>query len=73
MSGGGFVDTTRIASTPPAMWIDVLIENREAVLEALDAYEAELAALRGAIVRGDAADIARLLAEARAARERILS
>jgi prephenate dehydrogenase len=73
MSGGGFVDTTRIASTPPAMWIDVLIENRDAVLEALDGYEAELAALRAAIVRADAAAIAQLLAAARAARERILS
>jgi prephenate dehydrogenase len=72
LTGGGFTDTTRIASTPSPMWVDVLIDNRELLIEAVDAFEARLLALRQAIVRGDADAIRTLLEEARAARRRIL-
>src|SRR5262249_29358543 len=72
-AGGGFTDTTRIASTPAPMWVDVFIENREAVLAALAAFEGRLAGLRAAIEQGDGAAIARMIDEARAARARILS
>ena len=72
LAGGGLVDTTRIAATPAAMWIDIFLENRGPLLEALDAYEAELGALRAAIAGGDAEAIGRLLDGARAARARIL-
>jgi prephenate dehydrogenase len=72
LAGGGLADTTRIAATPAPMWVDVFLENRGPLLEALDAFAGELAALRGAIERGDGAAIAALIAEARAARARIL-
>jgi prephenate dehydrogenase len=72
LTGGGFQDTTRIASTPPAMWVDVFLENRDALLPLIDQLGSHVAAIRAAIVAGDGPEIARLLGEARAARERIL-
>lgn len=72
LTGGGFTDTTRIAATPVPMWVDVFLDNRDALLWAMDAYELRLRTLREAIVRGDALAIERLLEEARAARQRIL-
>jgi prephenate dehydrogenase len=72
LSGGGFVDTTRIAASDPAMWRDVLLENREAVLEAMRGLDEEWAQLRRAIAAGDGEAIVRLIERARAGRKRIL-
>jgi prephenate dehydrogenase len=71
-SAGGFKDTTRIASTPAGMWIDVFLENRGPVLDAVAAFRRRLDELEAAIVAGDPAAIDRHIAEARAARARIL-
>ena len=43
--GPGFRDTTRVASGPPAMWSEILGENREAVRLSLDALIEKLRAL----------------------------
>lgn len=72
LAGGGLTDTTRIAATPAPMWIDVFLENKGPLLEALDAFAAELGALRAAVEREDAAAIATIIEGARAARARIL-
>lgn len=72
LAGGGLTDTTRIAATPAPMWIDVFLENKGPLLEALDAFAGELGALRAAIERDDAAAIAAIIEGARAARARIL-
>jgi len=37
--GGGFRDTTRIASSSPIMWRDICVANREAVLNALGKFK----------------------------------
>jgi len=37
-SAGGFLDFTRIASSHPEMWRDICLMNREALLEAVDAF-----------------------------------
>src|SRR4029078_2247079 len=36
-------DTTRLAASSPDMWIDILLYNRAAVVEALEATEQSLA------------------------------
>lgn len=72
LSGGGFVDTTRIAASDPAMWRDIFVANRAALLEALDAYAGELGALRRAVDAGDAAAIEALVARARGGRARVM-
>ena len=72
LAGGGFTDTTRIASTPPAMWLDVFVENRDAVLAWVDAYLAEMVRWREAIAAGDVPTMTERIAAARAARAGIL-
>jgi prephenate dehydrogenase len=71
-TGGGYADTTRVASTPPRMWIDVFLENRAPLLELIDRYQEHVAALRRAIEQSDAAEIERILTAARAARQQVL-
>ena len=53
-SAGGFRDFTRIAASDPAMWRDIFIENKDAVLEMLGRFSEDLAALQRAIRREDA-------------------
>jgi hypothetical protein len=53
-AAGGFRDFTRIAGADPAMWRDVFLHNRPAVLEVVGRYVENLAALQRAIRRGEA-------------------
>lgn len=46
LAGRGLRDTTRLASSPPDIWRDVLATNRDNVVAALDALMAALTALR---------------------------
>ncbi|MBS9402410.1 bifunctional prephenate dehydrogenase/3-phosphoshikimate 1-carboxyvinyltransferase [Halomonas sp. TRM85114] len=52
-AAGGFRDFTRIAGSDPVMWRDIFVANRDAVLAALDDFEAGVARLRRAIEAGD--------------------
>lgn len=52
-AAGGFRDFTRIAGSDPVMWRDIFTANRDAVLEALDDFEAGVARLRQAVANGD--------------------
>ncbi len=52
-SAGGFRDFTRIAASDPTMWRDVFLNNKDAVLEMLDAFLTDLALMREAIRAGD--------------------
>jgi prephenate dehydrogenase len=67
-AAGGFRDFTRIAASSPEMWRDIALQNREALLEELDRYEARLAVFRTLIDRGDGPGLERLMSEARSAR-----
>jgi cyclohexadieny/prephenate dehydrogenase len=53
LAGNGLRDTTRIAASDATMWVEIFQHNREAVLHALGAYEAELARFRQALERSD--------------------
>ena len=72
LSGGGFADTTRIAASDAAMWRDIFVDNRAALLEAIDALGGELAELRRAVDGGDAAAIEAIVARARDGRARVM-
>jgi len=48
-AGGGLRDTTRIAGSDAAMWIEIFQQNRDEVLRALGNFQDELQALRSAI------------------------
>ncbi|MHB0774311.1 bifunctional prephenate dehydrogenase/3-phosphoshikimate 1-carboxyvinyltransferase [Halomonas sp. WWR20] len=52
-AAGGFRDFTRIAGSDPVMWRDIFTANRDAVLAALDDFEAGVTRLRQAVASGD--------------------
>lgn len=52
-SAGGFRDFTRIASSDPAMWRDIALMNRGALLDMLDRYSVEFTTLREHVASGD--------------------
>ena len=43
MMGGGFRDTTRIASSDPEIWTDIILANREEILSACSQYKTRFA------------------------------
>ena len=71
-SASGFRDFTRIAGSSPEMWSDICIANRDALLQQLAGYEAELARLKQLIERGDGGALAQLFSAARDARQKHL-
>ena len=64
VSASGFRDVARLAGSDPRMMLDILLTNRDALLGALDGYEAELAVLRQALTEGDEAALGDWLAGA---------
>ncbi len=55
LAGAGLRDTTRIAASPAALWADIVLDNREAVLECARTFEREARAVTDAIRDGDRA------------------
>ena len=72
VAGPGFRDTTRIAASDPALWLDVLAGNRAAVLAALEAFGARLGDVAAAVRAGDDEALGALLGRASAARRRLV-
>lgn len=64
-AAGGLRDTTRVASGDPAMWREILMENREAVLPALRDFREVAARLIALLENGEAAALEVMLEEAR--------
>jgi prephenate dehydrogenase len=69
MAAGGFRDMTRIAAGHPGIWPDVCVENRTAILEALDSLTDQVRVVRDALAAGDRSTIYSLLEEASRARK----
>jgi len=68
-AAGGFRDLTRVASSPPVMWRDIALANRDALLVALDEYIAVLNAIRTAVAAQDAAALEAIFNRAKALRD----
>jgi len=67
--GNGFLDTTRVASGPAAMWAEILHENREAVKKAIHAMIENLSEVTKLLDAEDTGAVEHYLAEARLTRE----
>jgi prephenate dehydrogenase len=70
-SGGGFRDMTRIAGSSPDLWLDIVRENRSAVLALLHRFHEALASTTGLIDRQDWEGLRETLAAAREGRARL--
>jgi prephenate dehydrogenase len=70
LAGGGYRDTTRIAAGSAAMWSEIFLENRPALLEALEDFSGSLEALRAILRSNDAAALEEFLTRAKQARDR---
>jgi prephenate dehydrogenase len=71
LAAGGFRDMTRVAAGDPAIWPDVLFENRAAISQSLQALEARLAGLRQALNTNDHDMVANDLLSAASARRQL--
>lgn len=69
-SAGGFRDFTRIASSSPAMWCDIAMDNRDALLSMLERFGATYEELRGALGSADADALLKMFTRAKTARDR---
>jgi prephenate dehydrogenase len=69
---GGFKSTTRIASSPPEMWRDICLTNREALRDSLVLFRDSVDAFLRALEAGDAEAIREHFARARDARDRLV-
>jgi prephenate dehydrogenase len=72
LAGPGWADTTRIASSDPALWRDILLSNAAEVAGALERLQGILAAWRSALRSRDAAKIEALLADSKARRDKLV-
>src|SRR5688500_3551507 len=68
LAAGGFRDMTRIASGHPGIWPDICVENRDAIVTALEELESTLRKVREVGAAGDRGSILDRLSRARAAR-----
>jgi prephenate dehydrogenase len=57
--GPSFRDATRVAGANPALWPDILLANRDALVAQIDTAERRLAEVRAALEQGDRDTIAR--------------
>jgi prephenate dehydrogenase len=73
LAASGFRDTSRLAASDLTMMTDIMLTNREMVLRALAAYQAELETLSNAIASGDADSIRSTLAPAQAKRAELFN
>jgi cytidylate kinase len=72
-AAGGFAGFTRIASSDPSMWRDIFLANGPATVALLDAYTADLARMREAILSGEAEFLMHSFVSAKQTRDHFVS
>ena len=65
----GFADMTRLAGGDPQLWADIFLDNRAAVLQAVERWASLTDEFRQALQAGDRGAILRLLHDSQTARE----
>ena len=71
-AGGSLRDMTRIAGANPRIWVDIFLENRDALAAALAEHRRRVEQLEAALADGDAGFLARWIGEAGGNRRRML-
>jgi prephenate dehydrogenase len=57
LTAGGFRDITRIASSSPQMWKDILLNNREIIIDLLDHWQEEMNGIKALLESEDSTGI----------------
>ncbi|MES0371079.1 MAG: prephenate dehydrogenase/arogenate dehydrogenase family protein [Mariprofundaceae bacterium] len=68
-AAGGFRDFTRIASSSPEMWRDIALSNSTALVDQIDALQAELTEMKAALTSGDGEKLLETFNAAKKARD----
>lgn len=71
-AGGSLRDMTRIAGANPKMWLDVLLDNAEAVAGELEQLRARIVEVEAALLNADGDFLANFIGEAAGNRRRML-
>ena len=71
-AGGSLRDMTRVAGANPRIWVDIFLENREALATSLAEHRRRVEQVEAALAAGDAGFLARWIGEASANRRRLL-
>jgi prephenate dehydrogenase len=71
LAAGGFRDMTRISAGRPAIWPDICVANRSAIVAGLDRLIGALSETRNLVADGDRAGLYALLDTARTARQNL--
>src|SRR6266542_4081974 len=72
-AGGSLRDMTRVAGANPRIWVDIFLDNAEALTSALGEHRRRVEQLEAALTAGDAGFLARWIAEAAGNRRRMLT
>jgi prephenate dehydrogenase len=72
-SAGGFRDFTRIASSNPEMWKDIVLQNRTEVLRAINHFRRNLDLLGRRIARSDAGGLLEIFKRAKKTRDGLVA
>jgi prephenate dehydrogenase len=72
-AGGSLRDMTRIGGANPRIWVDIFLDNREALAAALAEHRRRVEQLESALAGGDAGFLARWIGEAGGNRRRLLA
>lgn len=72
LAGGGFRDTTRIASSNADMWADICITNADCIADSLDKFSQIISEVAASIRQGDRGSIHHFFAVAKERRDQLL-
>ncbi len=72
LAGGGFRDTTRIASSDTVMWTDICLTNKSEILISIKKYQQVLNKLVTAVEQQDREEIATFFAGAKLRRDQLI-
>ncbi|MFL5951371.1 MAG: prephenate dehydrogenase/arogenate dehydrogenase family protein [Gaiellaceae bacterium] len=72
-AGGSLRDMTRVAGANPRIWVDIFLDNADALANALAEHRRRVEQVERALAAGDAGFLARWIAEASGNRRRMLA
>ncbi len=71
LMGEGFRDTTRIAASPPSMWKEICLANKERVLSAIKRFKVVLSEMEEALSKGEGDELLHRFEKAKETRDKL--